>query len=517
MTALRLLALSILCVLALTTAAGAQNIIERLVNPGPLAEAHAKLEATCNDCHTPFTRDTQNALCISCHKPVGADVDAHIGFHGRSPEVASSQCRRCHTDHKGRDANIVFFDAKLFDHDISDFKLTGGHVGIACASCHVQKVKFREAAVACNACHAKDDPHLGELGNLCGDCHVADNWHKTQKFDHDKTKFALTGQHAKAECRSCHAGAVYTGLALTCNGCHQPDDVHKGTFGIKCQECHVTESWKKVTFDHDKTRFPLLGKHKTVDCDKCHSANPAEDKGKLSLTCVGCHTKDDVHKGTFGPKCEDCHVADAWKKITFDHDQTAFPLHGAHKKVLCTGCHSDNLIEDKGKLSLTCFGCHRKDDVHKGSFGTNCASCHNESNWKDAINFDHDKTRFPLVGRHKPVPCADCHKNKDFKKTPLLCQQCHLDTFHKGRLGPECTPCHTPKGWLLWHFDHNATHFPLTGGHVGLDCHSCHATAVTGKPVLDTVCGSCHQKDDVHRGSFGQHCERCHSTTTFRR
>ena len=450
MAVLRFIAAVLLGLLAFGARAEAQNIIEQLVNPGPLAAAHAKLEATCNDCHTPFTRETQNALCLSCHKPVGADVAAHTGFHGRSPEVGSSQCRRCHTDHKGRDASIVFFSPSLFDHDISEFKLTGGHVGIACASCHKPMAKFRDAPVACDACHVKDDVHKGELGDKCRDCHAAETWRKTTvKFDHGKTKFALTGAHAKAECRSCHAGAAYIGLPLTCIGCHKADDVHKGSLGAKCQDCHVTEVWSTVTFDHDKTRFPL---------------------------------------------------------------------HGAHRKSACNGCHSPNPIEDKGKLPLTCIGCHQKDDVHKGSFGPQCQSCHNEINWKQATNFDHDKTRFPLVGKHKPVPCADCHKSKDFKQTPMLCQDCHKDTFHKGRLGPECASCHTPKGWLLWRFDHNKqTKFPLTGRHIGLDCHSCHSKPVSGKPVLDTVCGSCHHKDDVHRGSFGQNCGRCHSTSTFRR
>ena len=433
--------------LVLAPAAGAQNIIEQLVNPGQLSGAHAKLEATCTSCHTPFSRVTQNSLCLDCHKPVAADLGAHSGFHGRSPEVGPSQCRRCHTDHKGRDADIVFFDAGLFDHALTDFALTGGHLGLACVSCHAVKSKFRAAPVACSACHGKDDPHKGELGLGCGDCHVAENWKKTKPFDHGRTTFPLTGAHTKLECRSCHAGQRYTGLAVTCIGCHKADDVHKGSFGAKCQDCHATESWSKVKFDHDKTRFPLHGAHRKVACDGCHSADPAKDK-----------------------------------------------------------------------LPVTCIGCHQKDDVHKGSFGADCASCHNETDWKQASKFDHDKTSFPLLGRHKGVACADCHKSQDFKAAPTLCQQCHEDTFHKGRLGPDCASCHNAKGWLLWHFDHNTqTRFPLTGGHVGLDCHSCHSKPVTGKPELSPICGTCHRKDDVHRGSFGQNCGRCHSTSSFRR
>ena len=437
----------LLAIFALAPNANAQNIIEQLVNPGPLAKAHEKLEATCTSCHTPFSRVTQNSLCLDCHKPVAADISAHTGFHGRSPEVPSSQCRRCHTDHQGRDADIVFFEPALFDHALTDFPLTGGHLGLACVSCHAEKAKLRAAPVACSACHGKDDPHKGELGSDCGKCHDAGIWRNTAPFDHIATKFPLTGQHAKAECRSCHAGAQFVGLALTCIGCHKADDVHKGSFGAKCEDCHATEVWAKARFDHDKTRFPL---------------------------------------------------------------------HGAHRKVACNGCHSDEPAKDR--LPVTCIGCHQKDDVHKGSFGPDCAKCHNETNWKQATGFDHDKTRFPLIGRHKAVACNDCHKTSDFKAAPMQCQSCHADTFHKRRLGADCVSCHSPIGWLQWRFDHSTqTKFPLTGAHAKVECHSCHSQPVTGKPVLDTVCGTCHRKDDVHRGSFGQNCGQCHSTSTFRR
>jgi len=442
-----LLSLCAAILLALAPSVHSQNIIEQLVNPGPLAKAHAKLEATCSACHTPFSRETQNALCLSCHKPVAADLSAHTGFHGRSAEVAASQCRRCHTDHKGRDADIVFFDPRLFDHVLTQFPLTGGHIGLACVSCHAANTKSRDAPIACAACHGKEDPHKGSLGSDCGSCHVSDNWRKTGAFDHSKTKLPLTGAHAKAECRSCHAGKQFTQLPLTCIGCHSADDVHNGGFGEKCQSCHATDLWKTVTFNHDKTQFPLRGAHRAIACDGCHSADPTKDK-----------------------------------------------------------------------LPLTCIGCHQKDDIHKGTFGANCASCHNETSWKQATNFNHDRTSFPLVGRHKTVACADCHKSKDFKAAPVQCQQCHQDTFHKGRLGDNCISCHTPNGWLQWRFDHDTqTRFPLTGAHRGLDCHVCHDKPVTGKPALDTICGACHHKDDVHHGTFGQNCERCHTTVTFQR
>ena len=500
---------------AFARVAPAQNILEQLVNPGALSKAHAKLEATCNKCHTPFTRETQNNLCLDCHKPVNADMTSHLGFHGRNREVEHAQCRRCHTDHKGRAETMVFLDPPLFDHEQTNFALTGAHVGVTCQGCHFAGKKFREATKECNDCHARDDVHKEHLGPACGECHATSNWKKISNFDHDKTNFRLIGLHRKADCRTCHVGGQLTGLPMTCAGCHKTEDVHKGKFGAKCQDCHKEDGWRNLLFDHDKTDFPLREAHAKIACDACHKDD--EFKAKLPLTCIGCHKKDDVHEDRLGQECASCHNEATWKKATkFDHEKTDFPLRGAHGKIACDACHKDKVF--KVKLPLTCIGCHRKDDVHKGQFGAKCDSCHNEVNWKTVTKFDHDKTRFPLVGRHKPVPCADCHKEKDFKKTPMLCQSCHKDTFHKGRLGPECGQCHNPNGWLRSSFNHDTqTRFPLTGAHVGLDCHECHNKPVNGPPTLDLVCGTCHHKDDVHRGSFGQECQRCHSTRTWRR
>jgi hypothetical protein len=30
------------------------------------------------------------------------------------------------------------------------------------------------------------------------------------------------------------------------------------------------------------------------------------------------------------------------------------------------------------------------------------------------------------------------------------------------------------------------------------------------KVVAPTACGSCHDRDDVHNGNFGDRCDRCH-------
>src|SRR5207344_2523177 len=123
----------------------------------------------------------------------------------------------------------------------------------------------------------------------------------------------------------------------------------------------------------------------------------------------------------------------------------------------------------------------------------------------------HDLSRFPLLGRHREVMCEDCHATPAFHDAEEACIDCHReDDVHTRRLGSDCETCHNPNDWRGWVFDHDAqTDFTLDGAHRALDCLACHREPVTTASAISlaTSCGSCHRKDDVHRGGFGQQCE----------
>ncbi len=72
----------------------------------------------------------------------------------------------------------------------------------------------------------------------------------------------------------------------------------------------LAELKKDRTFDHNKTAFPLTGKHKTVACENCHKTTLKDTPHQ----CIDCHKKDDVHRGR-RPKCENCHVTTNWGTI----------------------------------------------------------------------------------------------------------------------------------------------------------------------------------------------------------
>ena len=139
-----------------------------------------------------------------------------------------------------------------------------------------------------------------------------------------------------------------------------------------------------------------------------------------------------------------------------------------------------------------------------------CEACHSTHDWKDLSKFDHEKTRFPLVGSHRAVACADCHKppnmeltliHVEFAKAPVNCGDCHenphADQF--GSRGSECAGCHTSIKWKPSLFDHDKTAFPLKGGHENVACSACHSLTrqVSGNAVLfykptPTTCEGCH-------------------------
>lgn len=495
-----------------TAAVGAS--VESLLMPGKVVTAHAKLEETCTNCHDRSDRSRQTALCLDCHKDIAADVRSRHGFHGRMPNADAGKCTGCHTEHLGRDGDIVRLNKLEFDHEHTDFPLSGAHRTLACASCHKPGDAYRKAQLDCVSCHKKDDYHGGQLSTNCGDCHGQDNWTRA-RFDHDKTAFALTGAHAAVSCGACHLGGRYKPTPKTCVGCHATDDAHRGERGDDCGKCHTTAKWTDARFDHEKeTGFALRGQHSKIDCAGCHRSGTFKDK--IPKDCHGCHKADDSHAGRFGLQCDSCHGDEQWQPVKYDHlAKTKFALVGVHAKLDCHVCHTANVATQK--LGTDCIACHRGANPHGAKFSTACDTCHGQQlDWHSDIAFDHDLTNFPLLGLHIVVGCAQCHRTQAFHDAKAGCVDCHKkDDVHKGGLGAQCDTCHTPNGWSSWVFNHlKETGFGLTGAHAKINCADCHRKPA-GEVKLSADCISCHQKDDIHSGQFGRQCGRCHGTVTF--
>jgi len=455
------------------------------ISPGDLSNAHAYLEGVnnCTKCHDVGNKVTR-AKCLACHQIIKTNIQAKKGYHA-SAEVTGKECVVCHNEHHGKTFQIIRFDKKTFNHNKTGFELKGVHARKDCNSCH--KVDF-----------------------------IKDTRLKTKP-------------------------STFMGLNQACLNCHE--DFHKGSMSRKCNTCHTFESFKKGTvFNHNSTRFPLLGKHKTVNCDKCHitemiNGKPVQKfRGLEFSNCTACHK--DIHENKFGQNCRKCHNEESFRIVkgmkTFDHDKTDFKLIGKHAFLACKSCH---------KTSLTapvkhdhCTSCHT--DYHKGDFAKNgispdCNQCHSNNGFTPSQYTveNHNLTKFPLEGAHLATSCKACHQKQgkwSFRNMGSNCIDCHTNV-HKGFIQDKyivnnnCSACHKVSGWKNITFDHNKTNFKLDGSHARQQyCSECHYT-LNEKGVrvqqfkgLSTDCASCHKNN--HVGQFDVNgktdCTKCHETTT---
>jgi len=394
----------------------------------------------------------------------------------------------------------------------------------SCKSCHVPFDRKAQDKL-CADCHKDIARDLAERSGMhgrikpqpCRACHTEHRGREMQiaafdkpKFDHQQTDYLLRGKHRELDCAKCHAPAAkYSAAPHDCQSCHRKDDVHKAALGAKCENCHEEKSWKETRFDHGKTRYPLTGAHLPARCESCHKTREYKDTPQ---TCIGCHRKDDKHKAQFGEKCESCHATQRWKEVSFRHElDTRYPLRDKHRDLRCSACHGGSLYKDK--LATDCVSCHRKDDKHKASLGTQCQSCHSERGWKEVQRFDHDRSAFPLLGRHARAGCKDCHQSLVYREAPKDCVACHRkDDQHAGSLGERCADCHSEQDWKAPRFEHARTRFALRGAHAAptLACSACHQDARHFRATA-MDCISCHRKDDKHERQLGEQCESCHA------
>jgi len=415
----------------------------------PLLGAHQKLD--CKNCHKtetvagkqlPIYKGLDYKNCGSCHQ------DPHRNAYGQN-------CKVCHSEDNFKQIR----KGDGFNHSLVGYNLEGKHKTINCNQCHDQRHqpsrKFYEfknlEKISCQECHK--DPHDGRFGLDCKQCHHQESFtvKKMDKdFNHDVTGFPLENKHQNLECRLCHKSGKMTDPILheLCKNCHV--DYHKGEFGIKatdpdCKKCHSTKGFSESSYlisDHNLGKFPLKGAHEATPCFACHLKENNQWKFKnMGQRCVDCHL--DIHDGFLDKSfyhnqaCENCHSEESWNKVQFDHQKTAFKLEGKHLVINCRSCHFGKDLEPiKNQifknLTKECSACHQ--EPHGGQFGekVDCLNCHHNESW-DSKKFSHEKTKFPLEGKHLAVSCGQCHETilKDnvsfvlYKNGKLACIDCH--------------------------------------------------------------------------------------------
>ncbi|MBN2616525.1 MAG: cytochrome C [Bacteroidales bacterium] len=458
------------------------------LSPGELSKAHASLEGlnNCTKCHVLGDKET-SSKCLECHTEIKTMIDKKEGYHA-SLEVKGQKCAKCHGEHFGRDFKLIHFDKDTFDHNLSGYKLVGKHSKIKCVDCH--------------------KPELIH--------------HKISKRKD---------------------GNTYLGLGTDCLSCH--DDFHQKTLSSNCTSCHNQEAFRPAPgFNHSQTKFPLVGKHQSVKCVKCHKMEERNGKkfqqfkGVAFARCTSCH--EDVHKNKFGNDCLKCHNQFSFHQVkqlsSFNHDRTDYPLRGKHANVDCKKCHTTGNYTKPLKFNR-CSNCH--EDYHKKQFVKNgsspdCSNCHSVEGFSPSTYgiTQHNQTKFALKGSHMATPCFACHKTSDqwnFGNMSTRCIDCH-DNIHKNYMDARyipngnCKTCHSENEWNQISFDHNTTNFALLGKHKQVTCQACHFRKdKTTKPIQQfkwkkQECTNCHT--DVHYDQFDKNgiteCLRCHTNENWK-
>jgi len=346
-----------------------------------------------------------------------------------------------HPDHQGRDFDLSQAAFDYFDHTLANFDLRW------------HQINYDTTPLDCGACHYTATGFT-QNPNVCADCHT----------NHDPNLMNAHSQAYGADCLTCHDGID-----------------------------------RMTSFDHQQTRFPLVGNHRETQCGDCHQNGGFSG---LPTDCIFCHAEPALHQGLFSTGCAACHTPESWSQISgvgmasFDHYQiTGFGLTRhrtdyANAAIQCAGCHTPgDGIKVAFDLNL-CLDCHTQADLifmgeHQTQFGVDCLTCHDGLDRMH--DFEHNRVFF-LDGRHVEIECVDCHINQIFTGTPAECGACHTEPeLHAGYFGVQCENCHSSQAWTPARM--TAHNFPLDHGEQGLiACETCHTDRYTAY-----TCYGCHE------------------------
>lgn len=300
--------------------------------------------------------------------------------------------------------------------------------------------------------------------------------------------WAISGTVAKALGDS--VTTEYVPPALIANAV--PDD-YVGS--ETCKACHE-DQFKKVSFTvHGKLTNSTL-RDKAQSCESCHGPGKAhsetgekasiisfKDKKRTpeqnSQVCITCHSQTSTHASWRGSKhessgvsCLSCHSAHNSPALSFVETGAVSDFQAETKLLIrlsvsetCYTCHTDvrkseyqrstHLFKNEDRESrMSCSSCHdphgstSEKQMKSTSVNETCYSCHAEK-------------RGPFLWEHAPARenCSACHKAHGSNhlallksRTPMLCQQCHIQGRHQTIAGKpisafmknrSCNNCHS--------------------------------------------------------------------------
>ncbi|MEE8408912.1 MAG: cytochrome c3 family protein, partial [Myxococcota bacterium] len=320
----------------------------------------------------------------------------------------------------------------------------------------------------------------------------------------------------------------------TCAECHR--DKHAGRYGLVCNSCHNTSSFKDVSRAlHDSGATRLQGTHDRVPCWRCHDDDT--QLAGIGDLCQMCHWEDDVHRNGLGSMCGECHGQVDWMPARFNHAQVGFLLRGSHRLAPCDGCHGLGTFQGTPQ---NCEFCHTVDAVrvtdplHTAEF-SDCRTCHNEVAFVPVRRYH---PTYALRGLHSTVACSDCHSGGTYAGTPTECFGCHESQFFDPASSPNhaaagfstrCEDCHSSISWRPARYQHQR--FIRRGVHRVTACDRCHPgedyAGAFGGTVTLWDCFLCHDTgapadpgggwgQDHNQKGYPNTCDLCHLETAWK-
>ncbi len=185
----------------------------------PLTGAHGRV--ACRNCHQTLAFKGTPTQCVACHQK----DEPHQGRFG-------TNCALCHSTTAWKPAT--------FDHNLTQFPLTGAHARVSCEGCH-QGGNFTALPTACSACHREPAFHAGLFGLNCAACHSTTAW-QPAKFNGPHI-FPINHGESLNSCGTCHQPTLHQWTCFTCHDRAKIDRKHRKE-GIpnyqNCIACHPT-------------------------------------------------------------------------------------------------------------------------------------------------------------------------------------------------------------------------------------------------------------------------------------
>ncbi len=224
------------CVVCHSTTAWSPAQFDHNTTSFALTGAHRN--ATCAQCHAAGYTGTPMD-CYACHQAdyTGATDPNHVA------QGYPTTCAQCHS--------TTAWEPAQFDHDTTQFPLTGAHRNATCAQCHAAGYTGTQAD--CYACHQADyaqtsDPNHGAASfpTTCATCHGTTAW-TPATWDHEPLFPIESGAHRNLDCAQCHV-TPSNYAHFECILCHEHNEAdmardHEGRrdyqwVSAACYTCH---------------------------------------------------------------------------------------------------------------------------------------------------------------------------------------------------------------------------------------------------------------------------------------